>query len=668
MSEAQNKQNEAGGSFPGSQGEIAPEIAKIHGVLQKTGSRLKLSRGLGALWKCLPWSAGFWFLSLAVYKVAPIPPETVYITGAISLLAPLVCFVLAFARPAPLLETARWVDSKKQLKERLSTALELADGKHEGPWTKLVISDAAASVDQLNPKTLLPFSLPGSLRWAVILLVAAVGLGFIPEYRTQTYVQKKKDEKAIKEAGRELAELTRRTLKSRPPAMEQTKKSIEQVTELGDHLNKAQLTRNEALKDLASVTEKLKNQARELTKNNPGLKSLEKAARSSTKGGSSAADLQKQIENLSKQLGASAANPENLEKMKEALDKAKQMAGDLAKQQTPLTKEEEEKMQATLADLAKQAKEMGLDLPSLSEAMAALAEAKPDQVLKDLQVAEVSLEKIRAMAKALEKMQLQAQKLGKDLAEQLKNGQAEAAQSNLKKMTEMLAKKELSNDDLQKMMEELKKAQGPAKEYGKVADLLKQADGQLQEGNKGEAAKSLQAAASELGSMMQQIGDAQSLLSTLEALQQAQMMIGNGQGWENDPRAMAGAGKSGATKTKGGVGTWTDENSWNYPEFVDRWDNSGVVRPDTEGKGISDRGDGQLADNLLPTKVKGQITPGGPMPSMTLKGVSIKGTSKVQFQEMLSAAQSDAQGALNQDQVPKAYQGAVRDYFDDLKE
>ena len=55
------------------------------------------------------------------------------------------------------------------------------------------------------------------------------------------------------------------------------------------------------------------------------------------------------------------------------------------------------------------------------------------------------------------------------------------------------------------------------------------------------------------------------------------------------------------------------------------------------------------------------------MPSITLKGVSIKGQSTVQFEEAAATAQSEAQSALNQDQVPRAYQNGVRDYFDDLK-
>ena len=43
------------------------------------------------------------------------------------------------------------------------------------------------------------------------------------------------------------------------------------------------------------------------------------------------------------------------------------------------------------------------------------------------------------------------------------------------------------------------------------------------------------------------------------------------------------------------------------------------------------------------------------------------GFRAVAYTEAVNAAQSEAQAALNQEQVPKAYRHAVRDYFDDLK-
>jgi hypothetical protein len=164
---------------------------------------------------------------------------------------------------------------------------------------------------------------------------------------------------------------------------------------------------------------------------------------------------------------------------------------------------------------------------------------------------------------------------------------------------------------------------------------------------------------------MQQLGDAQSLQSTLDALNEASMCIGTGQGW----RAGLGPPKAGrGGKPGSGVGTWADDENAGWDgQSTAGWDNSNVQRPDADPRGHSDRGPGELTEALQPIKAKGQFSPGAPMPSITLKGVSIKGQSKVNYEEAAAAAQSDAQSALSQDKVPRAYQGAVREYFDDLK-
>jgi hypothetical protein len=231
-------------------------------------------------------------------------------------------------------------------------------------------------------------------------------------------------------------------------------------------------------------------------------------------------------------------------------------------------------------------------------------------------------------------------------------------------MMTQLNSSNLTPEQLQKMMQEVSKAVDPAGNYGQVSEHLKSAAKQMQASDKSGAAQSLAAASKELGKLMQQLGDAQELQATLDAMNQASMAIGTGQGWRpghGQPQFGQG-GQPGS-----GVGTWADENGqWNG-QWSGGWDNSGVVRPDQEGRGHTDRGEGELPDALKPTKVKGQFSPGGQMPSITLKGVSIKGQSKVAYEEAATAAQSDAQSALSQEKVPRAYQGAVRDYFDDLK-
>jgi hypothetical protein len=319
-----------------------------------------------------------------------------------------------------------------------------------------------------------------------------------------------------------------------------------------------------------------------------------------------------------------------------------------------------------MADLARQAREAGASLESLEEAIKALESNNADLFLKDMETATHDLEKMRDMAKAMQQLQEQAAKLGKDLAEQLEKGQGKAAVETLQKMIEQLKQASVSPEQLQRIMDEAQKAAKPGSQYGKVGELLKNSAQQCKAGHKGDAAQSLAEAQAELQKLMDQMADADALQATLDALNRAQMAISQCKSWgqcQGRPGFKPG-GKPGR-----GVGTWADENGWTYfdnPNQDAGWDNSGIERPDMEGKGLTDRPD-DLNPNLTPDKVKGQMSPGGSMPSITLKGVSIKGTSNVKFEEAAATAQQDAQSALNQDQVPRAYQNAVRDYFDDLK-
>jgi len=57
------------------------------------------------------------------------------------------------------------------------------------------------------------------------------------------------------------------------------------------------------------------------------------------------------------------------------------------------------------------------------------------------------------------------------------------------------------------------------------------------------------------------------------------MCVGNCTGWGQGMTKTPRAGKGG--RPGRGVGTWSDDNGWmNFPTMVDRWDNSGIERPD----------------------------------------------------------------------------------------
>jgi len=639
------------------------ELQIVETALVRAARRRRWSHALAGLWRGLFVGALLSLVLAGAYHLFPLPMWMLLAAGLAAIPCVLAGLLIGGWRKPGLSEMARWVDGQQHLKERLSTALEVAGEAKAGRWGELIVGDAAEHAKALDARQMVPFHLPRTARWALLVLALCAGLGFVPEYRSKTFLQKQAEKKNIKEVGKQLAELTRRNLEARPPAMPATEKSMEAVTTLGDEFTKKTLTRSEALKGLASVADQLKDQLKELGKD-PGLKKLEQAARASTGNDSqTAAGLQKQIESLQKQLGTPAGNPEAMDKLHKELEKLQEAAKGMADKNSPGTEAERQKIAESLSALSKQAQEMGLQMPQLDEAISALAANNPELVLKDIEASLTDLEKMRDMAKSLAQLQQQMEKIGKDLAEQLKNGQPEAAQMTLQKMVQQLQAAKLSPEQLQKMLQEVSQAVDPAGNYGQVADHLKNAAQQMKGGDQPAAGQSLAAAAKELDKLMQQMGDAKELQATLDAMNRASMCIGTCQVWMQCKTPHVGPGG----KPGSGVGTWADENAgWNG-QFNDHWDNSGLVRPDQDPRGHTDRGDGELSDALKPTKVKGQFSPGGQMPSITLKGVSIKGQSKVAYQEAATAAQSDAQSALSQEKVPRAYQGAVRDYFDDLK-
>ena len=643
------------------------EIQLVTESLEHASRRLRLNRALRGLWFGLLIGASVWLAALAVFKLAPIPPVMLTVASIAGAACALIGFVAGGWRKPSLAATARWVDVKQNLKERMSTALEVANDKSNPLWRALVVHDAASHAKEIDPRALVPLRLTRAAHWTALLLAVAVGLGFVPEYRTKTFLKKQADKEIIKDVGRGVAELTRREVAARPPVSEPVKQSLEQVAALGDVFQKAELTRADALKDLASVQDKLKDQLKELGKD-PAMKKLDQAMRASGKDQPSGSALQKQMEALQKEMGDNKPNAEKAEQLKEKLEKLQDAAKAMADKNSPGNEAGKKEMSQSLSALSREAAELGLNLPDLDKAIEALAANETDKFIKDLDAALSDMDKVAEMAKQMQSLSQQMEKLGKNLGEQLDKGQADLAQSTLEKMKKQLEAGKISPEQLQKLLDEVSKAIDPAKPYGECSKCLAKAGDQMKAGDKAGAAQSLADAAKELEKLMEQFGDAQSLSAAMDALKDASMCVGSGQCWglcRGKKPGYKPGGKPGV-----GVGDWASEDQGgsldDIPMSDELVDNSNVQRPDQDPRGLTER-DANLNAALKPTKVKGQFAPGDRMPSISLPGVSIKGTSRVQFEEAAAAAQSDADSALSQDKVPRAYQGPVKDYFDDLK-
>ncbi len=642
------------------------ELDSIQNALNQTAQRRRWLRIWNGFFTGLFWAACAWLLFSVAFKLLPIPFATLGVAALVA--AGLVVFGVLRGgwRRESKLETARWVDQQLGTKERLSAALEFSE--KGGEWGGVIVRSAAKYVNRIEPHRMLRFELPRLARWTVLVLFAGATLGFVPEYRSKAFLDAEREAEVIKETGQQLSSFAKRALVHRPPKMKPTEKAMVALDELGEKLTKARLTRDNALAEIASVTEKLRKENSELGKN-PAMKRLREAARNpSGSANSSAKALQQKMDALRKQMEGALGDPDTLQKLKDQMKALQRAASGLNTPDGGLSPEMQQQMSDNMASLSQMAENAGLSLPELEKAMEALKAGQVDQFLKSLDMAQVNLDKMMEMAKALQKMQNQMDQVGKSLAEQLEKGQAQAAHDRLVEMTQKVQSGQTDLAEMQKLLQELADALDPAGDYGEVQSLLKAAMQNGQSGDKQAMAKNMMAAAAELQKLMDQFGDMQSLMASLDALQKAQLCVGNCMGWGQCKGTgnRIGAGKGG--KPGKGYGTWAEENSgWFYPEMSDLWDNGEEARPEMEGRGHTDRGQGELG-GMVPTKVKGNFNPGGPMPSITLKGLSIKGESRVEIQEAVSSAQSEAQSALGQQKIPRAYQDAVRNYFDDLSQ
>lgn len=652
-------------------------IDTIEQILSKLSQRQRVLNGVRTGSFVFFWASLAVLILLAIQKLTPLPdvlsPRWIVAGAGIAVLCGM---ARGIWRKPSLLNTARWVDDTMRLQERLSTAWEYRQSAAHGDWHRLVTDDATRVVKTIEPHRLLPWRCPKSAVWGFVLCLMMVALGFVPEYRTTAAIKQAEDAKLLADTGKQLAELTKQQLEQRHPVLQPTEKALNEVAEFGEKLSQVNATRNEALKDLANLQQKLEKQFQDLAEK-PAVRNLEKSAREPSTG-SNPNDLQQRMDALKQALGKAAGKEDAIDQLKRKLGQIKQKAEALPTGDSDDAKSAREKLEESLNDLAQQAKDAGIPMASLDEAIDALRKSQTDFFVRDLNTALNDLEKLQELGKNLQQLQQEMSRVAKDLAEQLKLGQAKAAQSTMKRMIDHLRSNSTTPEQLQKVLEEVQNALGPAKEYGEVSSHLRgaaeklsqaQASGQQSKAEPGlrdAAATDLARAAAELDKLAQQAADAEDLAAAIESLSRAQMSLSTGKQFGQCRGDRPGFGKGG--KPGKGVGTWAEDEGWTQiPEQNQGWDNSGITRPDLESKGLTDRGEGEHNPALTPTKVRGQLSPGGSMQSITLKGVHIRGQSQVQFTEAAAAAQAEAQNALNQDQVPRAYQQSVRDYFDDFK-
>src|SRR5262245_42889506 len=146
------------------------ELQVIEAALTRASHRRRWHRAWHGLGRGLLAGGALLLLAIAAYKLLPLPGWIVSVAALIAGLRALSGLVVGGWRRASLMEIARWVDDRKQFKERLSTALEVAGSTAPAEWRELLVADAARHAQSFDPREILSFGLPRATRWAALLL------------------------------------------------------------------------------------------------------------------------------------------------------------------------------------------------------------------------------------------------------------------------------------------------------------------------------------------------------------------------------------------------------------------------------------------------------------------------------------------------------------------
>jgi len=621
--------------------------------VRETARRLRLRRGWESAWTGSTWGLALLIAMVGIHKVAPLSQPLLVGIASLPGIGAGVGFLLGGAKAISPDAAARWLDARLDLHERIATALEIPSQGPVEAWHLLVVRDAAARCRDVEIRHLIPLRLPHNARWTALLATMLGALLLVPAYRPTERVQARQEAEAVRSAGRHLSEVTRKTLEESRRLAEPTRKELEQLEALGDRLQQASLTRDEALKEVSRASDRLREQGLDLARN-PTLQRLGKAARA---GGPDTERPRTDGRESGPNPGAT-----DVESLRQQLDSLQQAAREAAEGVKSGTGTDRHSDLATAAEqVLDAARELGLDLPALGKALQDLRDLQVDRFLKDLETASRDLGELAERARRQEGAE--AGQAGRDLGQQLERGQIDAAIASLERLEKLIQETRPGESGRAAGAEELRNAIPSAEGYGEVARHLQRALERSTGRDPAEARKELSDARKALEALRADLQDLQSLRSAMTALGKARQGL-SGASAEGGGK---GAGGRSRGRGRGGFGDWAEDDPWRLPEEIaESWDNSGLSRADTASRGISDRSTSR-PESLNPTRPRGQFQPGKAMPSISVKGLNLRGESRVGYSEAVKAAQSEAQSALSEESIPKAYRNAVRDYFDDLK-
>lgn len=424
---------------------------KIYSQVSKARRYLWLQTAFAVLPGWLLVSFSIAFLAMLIPKIFYIPFtfETWGRNGlvAATALALLGTLVHAWMLRPSLRSSAIELDRRFQLRERVSSALDLTPDDQQTPIGSALVQDAIRQVERIDVRDQFPLRFKASTPWVLLPVLACIALFWVPDVG-----QTVENDLAI-----DSKERIQNVKAQTKPVLDQVKKLRNDLEEKG--LQEAADEFKKLEKKLEDLQKSEKSDVKKLLADFNEIK-REMEQRKDSLGSSDT--LKKAMENLKKMDQGPA------DKMAESLQK-----GDFKQASKELDKMLENMKSGKLSDQQKE--QLAKQLEQMEKALQKVAQEQReavDQLKKELENAEKSgnLEKTAQLRKKLEQAEKslskceQCQSMSEQLAkasQAMKDGNMQDAQQAMEEMMEQLEQMSMDSEalaELQEMMEEMQNA------------------------------------------------------------------------------------------------------------------------------------------------------------------------------------------------------------------
>ncbi|MFQ5596041.1 MAG: hypothetical protein ACE5HA_18010, partial [Anaerolineae bacterium] len=164
-------------------------------------------------------------------------------------------------RPLPLSTVARRTDVMLGLKERLSTALELAAQGARGELVERQWNDALSTARRINPRREIGLTVDGrALRWAGLAAAAVLLLLLLPNPMDAVLEHRAAVRQTTQEQARQVETLREELRRETTPTSQEREELLRQLAELARELRENPGVEEQALADISTAEESLRRQ------------------------------------------------------------------------------------------------------------------------------------------------------------------------------------------------------------------------------------------------------------------------------------------------------------------------------------------------------------------------------------------------------------------------